>query len=101
MTQAVFVSRGATESFHRLELPTQEEIGNYLDGRSMGGEVLSTHTTCWRQGRHTPDPSSALGCEGEVQDPSFISGKQAGLPCDPGAAGGNAACGNPRRKTTS
>lgn len=25
VTQVIFVSRGATECFHRLELPTQEE----------------------------------------------------------------------------
>lgn len=39
----------------------------------MGGEVLSTHTTCWRQGRHIPDPSSALGCKTPA---SFLGNKQ-------------------------
>lgn len=48
--------------------------------------MLSTNPVCWSKGRLSPDPRSALGRKGEVQDPSFGSGKQAGLPSNPGSA---------------
>lgn len=41
--------------------------------------MLSTHATCWRQGRLSPDPRSALGWKGAVRDPSFGSEKPAPL----------------------
>lgn len=44
--------------------------------------MLGTHAMFWRQGKHAPDQRSALGCRGEMQDPSIISGKEAGFPCD-------------------